>query len=85
MDLVPSANIVSDHNTSENTILDAYKRQVGTLDERAYNYAKAVACLRLIYVYKVCTNCTVISTTLSDTLYLHIGSYWLTDPLVAWH
>ena len=51
----PSSNhIASDYNTSD-TILGAYKMQVGTFDEKAYNYAKAVVCLRLISIYKVYT------------------------------
>ena len=40
---------------SEDTILKVYKKHdvVGTFNEKSHNYAKAVACLRLISVYKV--------------------------------
>ena len=35
----PSSNqIASEYNTSEDTILGAYKMQVETFDEKAYNY-----------------------------------------------
>ena len=40
---------------SEDTVLKVYKESdaVSRFSEKAYNYAKAVACLRLISVYKV--------------------------------
>ena len=68
----PSSNqIASEYNTSEDTILGAYKMQVETFDEKAYNYAKAVACLRLISIYKVYTlHCLFSRQILCNSLYV---------------
>ena len=67
----PSSNhIASDYNTSD-TILGAYKMQVETFDEKAYNYAKAVACLRLISIYKVYTlHCLFSRQILCNSVYV---------------
>ena len=68
----PSSNqIASDYNTSEDTVLGAYKRQVGAFDKKAYNYAKAVACLRLISIYEVYTlHCLFSRQILCNSLYV---------------